>query len=126
MVAALAGLIAVWVWSIVGVAGWKSDKTVVMVSNGGAMYAERHQRAARLPIRWHGELSRVDVWWWPRVIWDSTRTLVFVPLWMVAGLGGAVAVLVWRKTRLGATVCWACGYDKRGLTGARCPECGVE
>lgn len=55
--------------------------------------------------------------------------------WMLAGLGSDAALWLWRRpirrflreelANRGIYVCRMCGYDLRGQTEPRCPECGV-
>lgn len=57
----------------------------------------------------------------------TTLDTFWVPLWWPGVLlTGLAAWLAWRATRLvPAGHCTACGYDRRGAAGSRCPECGV-
>jgi hypothetical protein len=67
--------------------------------------------------------------WLPRLYRDQATWILFIPLWPgVLGLGVAT-FLVWRRTRARITgnehCCQLCGYNLRGLTSKRCPECGT-
>lgn len=70
---------------------------------------------------------RISIGGMPRVLWWGV-------LHNVAGLAGMVMLGVslagmprWvRLQRFGAMECRGCGYDMRGIGGAKCPECGRE
>ncbi len=72
------------------------------------------------PARFHfGRASNRE---WP-------PTLVRIPLWpfaLVLAVWGSYPFLPWYKRwrRRSAGLCENCGYDLRGLTSSRCPECG--
>ena len=67
-----------------------------------------------------------------RVDWMSSRVKVQVPYWFVAALATMPAARAlsrrWRHgrsaRRLAANECVTCGYDLRGGSADRCPECG--
>lgn len=60
-------------------------------------------------------------------ITDETRetTYISVPLWCFAlPLFAMTTWFVWRDRRYARGCCQACGYDLRGCTSGKCPECG--
>jgi hypothetical protein len=51
-----------------------------------------------------------------------------VPLWMPILLLGAPCILLWMqrcRRRRAPWQCHGCGYDLRGMSGEKCPECGA-
>ena len=59
--------------------------------------------------------------WPPR---KPSLLLVLIPFVALAGLG--VSYLIWPAPVIRRGCCERCGYDLRGLTERRCPECGNE
>lgn len=64
--------------------------------------------------------------WIESLAWPDGRRIVYVPLWIViAGLAAAsVGAWYWARPKWPAGQCSGCGYDLRGNTLGRCPECG--
>ena len=80
-----------------------------------------------------GVPSRME--WWP--IWFRANVNVgptpiyasgvFIPFWMPSVLIAIpTARLFWRDRKRPPGHCQRCGYNLRGLTVARCPECATE
>ena len=76
-------------------------------------------------------------WYWPRTADDppmSALTLVYIFIGIGCGAGAAAGYWVVRRVMhrslrrqlndAGQPTCMKCGYDLRGQTEARCPECG--
>ncbi len=72
-----------------------------------------------------------------RLLRPSTQAVVYLMTMVAFALAGAGAVLRYRRVPLiratlrrmaleqGVSVCQACGYDLRGTSADRCPECGA-
>lgn len=70
---------------------------------------------------------------WPITARTRNGLLVAVPMWMLFCLFAAYPAIAyvrgpmrrWRRRRKHG-LCAKCGYDLRGLTKPRCPECGMQ
>jgi hypothetical protein len=72
-----------------------------------------------------------------RLLPPSTQAVVYLTTMVAFALAGAGAVLHYRRVPLiratlrrmaleqGVSVCQVCGYDLRGISDDRCPECGT-
>ncbi len=84
---------------------------------GGSWHAEpRHQK----------QMSATPDWrWWNG--WDVGDRFVVVPLYTMFLAAALPTLLVWRFVpKFPCGHCRRCGYNLKGLTEARCPECGTE
>lgn len=128
VLACAAGMVATstgWVY-------WKwwgepvSARRDVYLSKGGA-----HVRWDRWPPPSPGDSgSFLRLWvpesgWWFRAKLNRNDGYVTVPMWAIA------APFVWlgviarrRQSAVVPGACTRCGYDRTGLTGRACPECG--
>lgn len=83
----------------------------------------------RYPRGLSTEAGDGTVAWKPLIFKNQESGLnvnVDVPLWgLCVVLGGAWALLRSWGWAYHAWQCGRCGYDVRGLTGGRCPECGT-
>ncbi len=63
--------------------------------------------------------------WWPGIA--LRRFYLQIPLWMPLLLIASVTAWLWRLDRPWPPPghCRRCGYNLKGLTEARCPECGT-
>lgn len=63
---------------------------------------------------------------WPRFQWATGYSFAILPLWIPLVLPAVIAIATlcfgWRAER---HRCGKCGYDLRGKTSGRCPECGA-
>lgn len=62
-----------------------------------------------------------------REVLPNSKIALFLP-GLFSGVFGVIALQLWQRwfpppRRLGRR-CVACGYDLRGVSGGRCPECG--
>ena len=59
--------------------------------------------------------------------WHTVSTSVLVPLWFTAlVLASGVVLLFWLDRPFPILHCETCGYNFRGSTSGRCPECGTD
>lgn len=144
VVLAAAGLLAIS-WLRPGSVG--SGGLVVGLKGGqieaawGGSVLRRHRFGweVRTEVGVSAILMSDGVWWRPRAetvpagILDAKGravrlTRVTAPVWLIGAAGAAAAGgLCWRTRRVTLPGhCRGCGYDLRGLSGSRCPECGRE
>jgi hypothetical protein len=85
------------------------------------------------PIHWEAGLNGPPfywAWWGAGVARSAGYRGASFPLWCIAIPALVTAALSWRPTleqlrRERAGHCPGCGYDRRGLGEAPCPECGL-
>ncbi len=110
---------------------------------GGDVTGTYVYRSGASPLDWIGPTNDWGAWgfaWrhtiasvWPTLAYPTRPddlTIVSVPHWaIVLPLGILVGLEIRRRRRLRelqrAGLCRHCGYDLRGITSARCPECGT-
>ncbi len=82
-------------------------------------------QSPRIPAEFSAHVTASPFWYWFYTQWNGQPG---VPLWLpfllAALLTWGLFVLDKRRYRPGA--CTSCGYDLKGNTSGRCPECGAE
>ncbi len=76
---------------------------------------------------WIKSRDELAVVWWPRypIKWEPNRHTIACPLWLLLATVAIPTLLVWRLApKFPRGHCRRCGYNLKGLTEARCPECG--
>ena len=58
------------------------------------------------------------------VAWSCLAATAIVITFLSFLIWRAGKRIAWRRLAQGSPMCPRCGYDMRGLTEARCPECG--
>lgn len=77
----------------------------------------------RLLTQFATDLSALH--WWPTAFAGHRAKIVFVPLWIPALVFGCAGGVLLKHNRPYEGLCLHCGYNLRGLTSKRCPECGA-
>lgn len=135
--AVLIGLIALWgiSWRYVLYAGAGggagSSRTGLALASGAIVFqywdslpTESHAKVGAVPLN-QTLYQRSGMCWLP--FHEQTRlvgSMWHVPLWFLVLPAGFFVWRAWRR-KFVPGLCGSCGYDKSGLLGDTCPECGT-
>lgn len=109
--------------------GW-TPGTFLQVETSGRPFPLTTRSDWTAPHR-AGERSPAWAWGlvWPKVELPSASAAygtLGIPLWTIVSAGAALFVLGIAGPSRAQHGCPRCGYDVRGLTESRCPECGSQ
>lgn len=115
---------------------WGDAERLIVLANGGVTqldWVEWSGPSLPPPISysdwsqgWRASVGLYWFRWMPVAQTHGVMRFVFVPFWPVVVLVGVIGYKAYRRGGGLSSSCTSCGYDKRGLTGSRCPDCGVE
>ena len=121
---AVAFVVSAW-WSVAAGAG----RLEIAVSSGACTAVLWDRTGRDYEFRRHSSSLRDwNFWEYVSSLQEPTHfdSLISVPLWLPFLFVGLPTLLVWRFVpRFPRGHCRRCGYDLKGLTEARCPECGT-